>query len=200
MNFGAVPARNAPAFVRDLVEAWQAASKVEDFHQFIDGEGAELARGLVERHQEQPLSGKNNDFFRDWDAKGAFSLAGRGQGECSAGVFDLIEVDLANARESLEAGRLYASAHAASHALLVTKGLQPKSERETFELFERHFIGEGLVEETLRPAVTAGIAAAGGGDPAASFAGSPGSVTLLVAGVRVLYEGMDSSLRFGSAK
>ena len=69
---------------------------------------------------------------------GLFALFG--QSECSAGVFDLIEADLANAREAQEAGRLYAAALSATRALLVVQRAQPKHDVETFTLFQHHFI------------------------------------------------------------
>ena len=36
----------------------------------------------------------DKNYYYDWGAEEAFSLVGRGVGECSAGLFDLIEVDL----------------------------------------------------------------------------------------------------------
>ena len=125
-----------------------------------------------------------------------FSLAGRGAGECSAGVFDLIEVDLANARESLEAGRLYAAALSAARALLVTRNLQPNGDQEAFELFKTHFVGGGLVDAALAGVVTAGSLAASERNPSEAFTGRGPDVTALVASVRLLYENLDASLRF----
>jgi sulfite reductase (ferredoxin) len=198
-NVGAVPARNVPAFVRDFLTAWQQSSESADFHRFVDNDGKTVASQLIEQHQPAPSSKQNKEFFFDWDATSAFSLAGRGAGECGAGVFDLIEVDLANARESLEAGRLYGAALSAARALLVTRNLQPKSDRESFDLFQKHFIAEGLVDGSLAAVIAAGAQSAMAASPADTFAGSPADVTTLVASVRVLYESMDASLRFKPA-
>lgn len=198
-NVGAIPARNAPAFVRDFLTAWQQSSESTDFHRFVDNNGKTVASELIERHQQAPTSKQNKEFFFDWDSKSAFSLAGRGAGECSAGVFDLIEVDLANARESLEAGRLYAAALSAVRSLLVTRNLQPKRDQEAFELFQNHFVAERLVDAALAEVVESGSRAASGSDPAKVFAGKGTDVTTLVASVRLLYENMDASLRFKPA-
>jgi sulfite reductase (ferredoxin) len=195
-NVGAIPARNAPAFVRDFLAAWQQSAESADFHRFVENDGRTVATELIERHQQAPSSKQNKEFFFDWDAQSAFSLAGRGAGECGAGVFDLIEVDLANARESLEAGRLYGAALSAARALLVTHNLQPKSDREAFELFQNHFVAEGLVDAALTEVIHAGSRAASEPDPAKAFAGRGPDVTALVASVRLLYENMDASLRF----
>ena len=103
-NVGAIPARNAPAFVREFLAAWKKSSHADDFHRFVDNDGKTAATALIEQHQRTPVSATNEELFIDWDAKVPFTLAGRGAGECSAGVFDLIEVDLANARESWKRG------------------------------------------------------------------------------------------------
>jgi sulfite reductase (ferredoxin) len=195
-NVGAVPARNVPAFLSELLAAWRASEDASEFHQFIDNDGKQIAKDLIERHQQAPLFKQHREFFSDWTANAPFSLAGRGAGECSAGTFDLIEVDLANARESLEAGRLYAASHSACHALLVTKGLRPSLDRETFELFLKHFVEESLVDAALAAVIAEGARSASTLKPDEAFAGIPAEVTTLVANVRVLYESMDASLRF----
>lgn len=194
-NVGAVPARNAPAFVRDLLSAWQKSPEASDFGAFVDNGGKEIAAGLIERHQQAPLSGQDSRFYFDWDASSPFSLAGRGSGECSAGVFDLIEVDLANAREALEAGRFYSAALSAARSLLITRGLQPKRDQESFELFQKHFVAEGLVDSSLGEVIAQGSQSASGQNPENTFAGAASDVTSLVASVRVLFENMDASLR-----
>ncbi|MEI8342961.1 MAG: hypothetical protein WCH43_15670, partial [Verrucomicrobiota bacterium] len=198
-NVGAVPARNAPAFIREFLDAWQASADASDFHRFVDNDGKQLAKDLIDRHQQVPSFKQDRNFFVDWDSNSPFSLAGRGSGECSAGVFDLIEIDLVNARESLEAGQFYAAAFSACHALLVTRGLKPKLERDTFDLFQKHFIAEGLIDSALAAVVAEGARSAARPDPAENFAGNPADVTTLVANVRMLYENMDSSLRFKQA-
>ena len=198
-NVGAVPAKNAPAFVRELLAAWKQSPDAADFQQFVDHDGKKVAGEILERQQSVPSLASRREFYCDWDAEALFSLAGRGQGECSAGVFDLIEVDLANARESQEAGRLYAAALSAARALLVVQRAQPKTDEEAFTLFQRHFIATGLVEAALAPVIAAGARAAGTPNAAAQFDGAPADVAALVAAVRLLHESLDSSLRFKTA-
>jgi len=198
-NVGALPARNIPAFISELLAAWQASGNPSDFHQFIDKDGKDIAKTLIARHQQAPFFKQHREFFVDWSANAPFSLAGRGTAECSAGTFDLIEVDLVNARESLEAGRLYAASLSACHALLVTKGLQPAQECQTFELFLKHFVAESLVDPVLAGVVSEGARSAAVRNPDKAFTGTAAEVATLVANVRVLYEGMDASLRFKPA-
>ena len=198
-NIGAVPAKQAPAFVHDLLTAWKKSPDAADFHQFIDHGGKSLAGEILARHQDVPPLARRKELYCDWDASELFSLAGRGQGECSAGVFDLIEVDLANARESQEAGRLYAAALAAARALLVVQRAQPRSDGDTFTLFQKHFIEAGLVDASLAAVVASGARAAATGNPAEQFDGRPADVAALVASVRLLHESLDSSLRLKTA-
>ena len=199
VNVGAVPAKNAPAFARELLTAWKQSPDAADFQQFVDRDGRKLAGEILARHQTVPPLASRREFYYDWDADALFSLAGRGQGECSAGVFDLIEVDLANAREAQEAGRFYAAALAAARALLVVQRAQSRSEGETFALFQKHFIEAGLVDAALTPVIAAGARAADTADPACRFDGSPADVAALVASVRLLHESLDASLRFKAA-
>jgi sulfite reductase (ferredoxin) len=198
-NIGAVPAKNVPAFVCELLATWKTSADAQDFHQFIDQGGKDIAGGILARHQDVPPLARRKEFYYDWDANELFSLAGRGQGECSAGVFDLIEVDLANARESQEAGRLYAAALAAARALLVVQRVQPKSDVETFTLFQKHFIEAGLVDAGLTAIIASGARAAAEGNSAEQFDGLPADVAALVASVRLLHESLDSSLRLKPA-
>jgi len=195
-NVGAVPAKNAPAFVRDLLATWKKSSDEADFHQFVDNDGKKIAGEILARHQDVPSIASRKEYYYDWDADALFSLAGRGQGECSAGVFDLIEVDLANARESQEAGELYAAALAAARALLVVQRAQPQSDAETFTLFQKHFIDAGLVDTALTTVIAAGARASATAQAAEKFDGAPADVAALVASVRLLHESLDSSLRF----
>jgi sulfite reductase (ferredoxin) len=198
-NLGAVPAKNAPAFARELLSAWKNSAHAADFHEFVDDDGVKVATEILGRHQRVPSIASHREFYCDWDANTLFSLAGRGQGECSAGVFDLIEVDLANAREAQEAGRLYAAALAAAHALLIVQHAQPKNDAETFAQFQTHFIKAGLVDASLTAVVAAGARAAAGSEPARAFTAQPADVATLVASVRLLHESLDSSLRFKPA-
>ena len=192
-HLGALPAKNAPAFVVDLLTAWQRSPAAADFDAFLETGGRELAAQILQRHQAIPPACQQ-EFARDWDSPSPFSLAGRSQGECSAGVFDLIEVDLANAREEQEAGHYYAAALAAARALLVTQRLRPASDADAFLLFHKHFIEAGLADAALSTVVQAGAQAAATENPASTFDAPPGQVAALVAAVRLLYESADASL------
>ena len=49
------------------------------------------------------------DYYRDFGSEEAFSLAGRGPGECGAGVLDVIRVDIQEAKDALDSARAASS-------------------------------------------------------------------------------------------
>ena len=193
-TLGTIPAKKVPAFVEDLLAAFLRSPDAPVFHRFIENGGRSVAEGIAARYRHIAAFGTDKGYCVDWDADKPFSLAGRGPGECSAGVFDLIEVDLASAQEALVAGHLYAATALAARSLLVTCGEQPKSDSEALVLFRKHFAAQGLIEPKLEPLITEAMRCAGNGR--SGFKGAPPDVSLLVESVRLLYEGMDSSLRF----
>ena len=98
-----------------------------------------------------------NDYYYDYGASEPFSLVGRGPGECGAGVMDVIKLDIDEAKEASKAAcktragknkgeNIYKAIVAAAGALLVTFGLEPKTDREIFAAFKQHLIKPGWVK------------------------------------------------------
>lgn len=111
----ALPARNIPAFLTDLFAAFWHWNGHAGFDAFLEAGGREAAEAIAQRHKAVPEFEQDKNYYFDWGAEAHFSLAGRGPGECGAGVFDLIEVDLATATDALAEGRLFtATARAAA--------------------------------------------------------------------------------------
>ena len=192
----AVPARNVPALVLDLLEAFAQSPECPDFDAFLEAGGTRTAETLVEKHRPVPDFRENKDAYFDWGAEQMFSLAGRGPGECGAGVFDLIEVDLAGAFEAVAQGRAYDATVLAAHALLVTRGQQSHEPAETLSLFARHFLDEKIVADSWGGLLAEAGRAAAAANPAQSFAAAPDEVARFVETIKRLYDGMDPSLRF----
>ena len=91
-----------------------------------------------------------DDYYYDWDSKEPFSLAGRGPGECGAGVMDVIKLDIDEAKDAIKSAsvssqNVYKAIVAVSRALLVAFGLEPKKDREIFASFAEHLIKPGWV-------------------------------------------------------
>jgi len=78
-----------------------------------------------------------------------------------------------------------------SRMLLVTKGAEPKTTAEAFDLFIEKFIKEGLVSDSFKDLVKTA-----GAYPGTDFTDRKAEVIELANTVIKLYEGMDDSLQF----
>jgi sulfite reductase (ferredoxin) len=200
----AVPARNVPALIAELLAAFVRSPHFPDFARVADAERAQIEQTVVSKYQAVPDFNEHKEYYIDWDANESFSLAGRGPGECGAGVFDLIEVDLESAREAIKNGRFLEATVLAARALLGTRGEQASSEAEALDLFSRLFLAEGLVEPAY--GVLVGIATAAVKTPSASDheymvpAVEPGEVGKFLERIEKLYGDMGTSLRFKPAQ
>ena len=193
---GLVPARNVPVFLRDLLVAFSRSARLPNLEAFLEAEGKDAVSALVSQYGAVPGFEEDKNYYFDWGAEQVFSLAGRGPGECGAGVFDLIEADLNGAREALAAHRYYDAVTLAARSLLVTQGEQPDGDAEALALFRERFVENGLIDSKLASPVLAGLQAAPARDPQRAFAARPDEVAALVAAVKDLYDRMDASLRF----
>lgn len=193
-----LPSRAAPAFVAEFLREY-LDSELPSFGDFVRREGAAAAGRLVPRHSDVPPFEKDPSYYRDWDSEEEFSLAGRGPGECSAGVFDLIELDLAGATEALAAGRTLKAVTLASRALLVTRGEDPAGDREALRAFEELFIAQGLLGRNFERIIGRAIAAADPGSSNGDLRLDSTDAAAFLSAVKNLYAGMDSSLRFAPA-
>ena len=121
-----------------------------------------LSNGSVDKEQLKALTAKYgdisaeslpDDFYHDYGSDEPFSLAGRGPGECGAGVMDVSKLDIDEAKDALKASpaaseNVYKAIVASARALLVTVGLEPKKDREIFAAFGEHLIEPGWVKST----------------------------------------------------
>jgi sulfite reductase (ferredoxin) len=191
-----VPARNVPAFIVQFLKAFLESLQYPDYAAFLQAGGREKAENLSAAHKHVPAFEEDKNYYYDWGAETVFSLAGRGSGECGAGAFDLIEVDLASAHEALREGRLLEAAVLSAKALLITQGQEARDDAEALELFTKHFLDAGLVDESLRGVVEAARGHAQVGGSQVPFDARADEVHGLVSAVQALYDHMDPSLRF----
>jgi sulfite reductase (ferredoxin) len=189
-----IPARAVPATLVALLEEFAADSSDPEFHQFASTSGETFLEGQLSAARERYES-TAGDVHIDWGTEIPFSLAGRSPGECGAGVFDLIDIDLAAADEALAEGALYRATVSASRALLVTQGIGANDDREALRAFAERFVEPKHVDASFRALVEQAIGASHAGDPGAAYAVAAGTVGELVAAVRALYGRLDQSLR-----
>jgi sulfite reductase (ferredoxin) len=200
---GNLSARDVPTFVRRILAAYlQTGKRYESFTAYLGGEGHDEAVRILTEYQEIPSFADDKNYYFDWDGEEIFTVASRGTAECSAGLFDMIKVDIdsiAIARkqfaESTDAAKreqlIKDVVFSASRMLLVTRGLDPSTAAETYDAFIKNFIEAGYVEARFRPLVEA--AAAGN---TADFAERSAEAFALADVVTELYNSMDDSLQF----
>jgi len=195
-----LPARNIPKFIVEFLRAFRESSEYPDFNEFLDAGGRDMAADLIAAHRDVPSFDEDKNFYFDWGVDTPFSLAGRGPGECSAGVFDLIEVDLAGAHEALRTESLYRATVLAARALLVTQGLEARNDHDALGLFTKHFVDAALVDGSYRQLIEKAQRCSASDEPASAIETDADSVSTFVQTVQDLYDTMDPSLRFKPAQ
>ncbi|HEY5509070.1 MAG TPA: sulfurtransferase TusA family protein, partial [Paludibacter sp.] len=200
---GVISAKDLPQFTEDILAEYIAdKSKFATFRDYLDNGGKENILSLVDKYKDVPSFEDDKNYYYDWGSEELFSVANKGPAECSAGLFDMIDVDLKFINEGIklleeenEVSKinriLYDIIFSSSRMLLVTKGAEPKTTSETFTLFIDKFINEGLVNESYTPLVEAAKANA-----QSDFIGRKQEVLNLANTVLTLYSGMDDSLQF----
>jgi sulfite reductase (ferredoxin) len=140
-RLGAIPARLVPELVAEI---------------YVKGlTSAEALRPLVARYARVPDQ-VPEDFYVDVGGSEPFSLAGRGPGECGAGVLDVVRVDLEDAADALAEAQRSATgpgrssnAHraitATARALLPLFGIEARKDREVSDAVSQHLITPGWV-------------------------------------------------------
>ena len=200
---GTVSARDLPQFTEDVLAGYiPVKQKYSSFNDYLQDAGKENIKTLVEKYKDVPGFDEDKNYYYDWGSEELFSVANKGPAECSAGLFDMIDVDLnfikqgfkllETETDAIKANRiLYDIVFSSSRMLLVTKGAEPKTSAETFTLFSEKFIDEGLVSDSFKDLIK--IAET---NSRADCSTRKAKIIELGEAVITLYEGMDDSLQF----
>ena len=179
-----ISAYHLPSFTAELLQSWIEIKKdYQSFAHWVDDKGADFIADLAAKYSSVPSFDEDKNPYYDYTAKEVFSLAKRGAGECSAGMYDLIEADkkaLAAALKT-EPNDLKAIRHLASRMLLVTRGEEARDEKEVLEAFKKSFIDVGLINKKFAKLLEGEATA---------------EVVELAKEVINLYASMDNSLKF----
>ncbi len=154
---GEVAARDVPAFVEEVIRDYLSVGA--GYRSFADYTrvAAGRVRRILERYARFPAFRQDLAYYVDWGTEAPFSLQERGTGECSAGLLDLIELDVKAVEAALEELRsrperaghraelLRALVFHASRMLIPARGEEARDGQEVFDAFIRHFIETGLV-------------------------------------------------------
>jgi sulfite reductase (ferredoxin) len=204
---GNISARDIPAFVRRLLTAFlENEAAFPSLTAYLETAGKAEALRLLEEYREIPSFEDDKNYYFDWGADTPFSIVERGTAECSAGLFDMIDMD----QNSIHANRtaletetdaqrinrlLYETVFASSRMLLVTRGAEPKTTEDVFNLFIKNFIEFGFVEERFRD-----LATLARDSREYDFSLRKDEIFALADAVTELYKNMDDSLQFKNVK
>lgn len=198
-----IPAKAVPLFLQDFLEVYiPKKADYVTFRDYLEAEGRQFIIDLCEKFKDVPDIETDEFYYKDWGAKRKLNLDELGTAECSAGMFDMIEVDekaiktnkkaLDTQTDSAKIGEtLYAVLYAASRMLLVTRGLDSKTDAQVFEHFQKHFISTGLIDKEFSDVVTLGKLGL-----KAELEKHKDTILSLAEAVTALYKGMDDSLKF----
>ena len=205
-TLGIISAKDLPAFTEEVLSEYlKVKDEYSSFKNYLDNVGKANISSLIEKYEDVPAFSDDKNYYYDWGSEELFSVANKGPAECSAGLFDMIDVDLNFIQKSFKLLEeetdtkkinqiLYETVFASSRMLLVTKGAEPKTTAETFELFINKFINEGLVDAAFKDLV-----ATAGTKSDYDFSTRKAEILDLANAVIKLYESMDDSLQFKTA-
>lgn len=152
--YGDVPAKKIPKYLVELAKL-KNASDYESFEEFLNNTQKDV-RELTNKYGALETFKENPDLYYDLGASEKFSIEGRGPGECSTGVLDVIKLDLSNAESSLlkyksskKSQDLYDASVSSSRTLLVLKGIDTAKDREIFKQFNINFVETGYVNKSV---------------------------------------------------
>ena len=199
-DIGLIPARNVGELMRELLNRIGQQSP-ENLDEYLNNGGRQLLSGLIEKYSFVPAYEENRSFYIDLGKSEDFSLDGLGQGECGAGVIDMIEADISSGKQALlrakennySSADILAGLQYFSRALLVVKGIDVPDGRSALDFFEKIFIAPGLARERFSDLVAVYQKIAEGkisGEEAFCYLKDFGSE------VEEIYKSMDSNFNF----
>ena len=187
---GYIAAKKIPEFIEDyLRDVIAELPNYVDYYDYVAKRGVETVKDLLKKYKELPSFDENPDTFYDWGDDEKFSLIKYGKAECSAGLFDIIEIDQDTIREKRkEADALLGKAQIETDAsqakvsddasqafgrldfeeqnkaekllhdivfsenrmLLVTRGLDPRTDDDVYNGFVKEFIEAGIIPQKFK--------------------------------------------------
>tara|TARA_B100000315_G_scaffold190081_1_gene180066 strand:- start:6510 stop:8888 length:2379 start_codon:yes stop_codon:yes gene_type:complete len=207
------PSKAIPTILLKFLLDYKANAGNEDYYKYIASRGKTVLKEIIKEHQTVPAFEENKDYYFDWGSEEEFSLSGRGEGECGAGIFDMMEVDLKDAKNAIAdaekilsdnknpAAKLFSAISHSSRALLVTRGVEARDDLEAFAHFEEIFINqEKVVDAKFIDLLNMAAEYQSGDLGDDDFAKYHEAIKELTITVADLYESMDDSLQFKTMK
>jgi sulfite reductase (ferredoxin) len=160
-----LPAKSVSGAITHLIEVYRRDRKTgEGLPAFIDRVGKNALKDKLIPYTIVPSFAEDPTFYYDWEAEEEFVLEDLGPGECAGGALEMIENGILEADQELYQAKLLADNHqfamsvnksyravlAAAKALLVTEGLEPSTDSETFIEFDNRIAQKGAVPSIYR--------------------------------------------------
>lgn len=176
---GYIAAKKIPAFVEDyLRDVIAEQANYADYYDYVAKRGVNIVKDLIAKYKEVAPYAEEPDTFFDFGDDEKFSLIKYGKAECSAGLFDIIEIDQDTIREKrkevellmknipqgvsadLQADGKQATSKiekllhdivfSENRMLLVTRGLDPRTDEDVYNGFEKEFIAAGIIPQKFK--------------------------------------------------
>jgi sulfite reductase (ferredoxin) len=159
-HVGIIPARAVPQFIKEaLLETAKHREKEENFSAYFERRGRKTLKELAVKFSAIPEISESSEYYYDWGSDKQFSATEKLEGECSAGLFDLIELDFKESEASLNAAlaghniseNLKKAVASAARALLITKGIEAGNDAEAVLAFKDNFLGKHIPNSGAAP-------------------------------------------------
>ena len=164
---GYIAAKKIPAFVEDyLRDVIAEQANYADYYDYVAKRGVNIVKDLIAKYKEVAPYSEEPDTFFDFGDDEKFSLIKYGKAECSAGLFDIIEIDQDTIREKRKeveqllsdgkqnTGKIEKLLHdivfSENRMLLVTRGLDPRTDEDVYNGFEKEFIAAGIIPQKFK--------------------------------------------------
>ena len=159
---GYIAAKKIPAFVEDyLRDVIAEQANYADYYDYVAKRGVNIVKDLIAKYKEVAPYSEDPDTFFDFGDDEKFSLIKYGKAECSAGLFDIIEIDQDTIREKRKEVEqledtskieklLHDIVFSENRMLLVTRGLDPRTDDDVYNGFEKEFIAAGIIPQKFK--------------------------------------------------
>lgn len=176
---GYIAAKKIPAFVEDyLRDVIAEQANYADYYDYVAKRGVNIVKDLIAKYKEVAPYSEEPDTFFDFGDDEKFSLIKYGKAECSAGLFDIIEIDQDTIREKRKEVELLMEnipqgvpadlqsdgkqatskiekllhdiVFSENRMLLVTRGLDPRTDEDVYNGFEKEFIAAGIIPQKFK--------------------------------------------------
>ena len=158
---GWIAAKKIPEFVEEYFrDVIAEQGNYADYYDYVARRGAGLVKELLAKFKAVKPYEEEPDTYFDFDDDEKFSLIKYGQAECSAGLFDIIDIDqetIDNKRRDIDNGKakdvekeLHDIVFSENRMLLVTRGIDPRTDDDVYDGFIREFVNTGIVPQKFR--------------------------------------------------